>query len=247
MKKSYLYILILISLNSCKKTIFNCRLSGEKITEHIDLRLFDTIEVNPLIKLKITDDANNSIDIKADKEVMPNITYKIVNHKLILTNNTYCTIENNEAVAEISLKANNISTIIANTDKAIYSGNILHYNNLTLISENANIGNNNIADFNLQIQTDTLKIFANGSSIFNIQGSSQYVFVGFYGVNPTFNGKNLQADNIKFYQRSSGDMHLNPLQKITGNLLGYGDVYLYHKPNVINIIKHNRGQVYFVN
>ncbi len=246
MKKIFLYILF-ISIISCKKTIFECKLSGKTNTKQINLEDFDIIEVNPLIELKIIDGNENKMQIKADKDIFEFISYNIVNNKLILKNEKYCTIENEKATAIITLTVDQISKIIANTDKKISSKNILNFNKLELISENAVVGTNNIADFDLHIQVDTLKIYANGSSIFNLKGNAKYMFVGFYGVNPSLRAKELQVEKIKFYHRSSNDMHLFPIQKIEGDLYGYGDIYIYNRPMTINIREHYKGSVYFVN
>ena len=232
---------------SCKKSPFTCDFSKTKITKVVDLQQFDTIEVNPLIRLKVYDTTINKMHVKVSKDVWKNIEYKIVNRKLILTNHTDCLIENQDAVADIKLYVDDIKCLIANTDLKISSGNTWQFNQLNIVCENNQTGTNNIADFDLNVQIDDLKVTANGTSIFNISGSCNELFVGFYGVNPIFNGQNLDAQKIKIYQRSDADMHLYPVQEITGDLYGYGDVYLYHRPSVINITEHYAGHIYFVN
>ena len=246
--KKFLYILFLIILaGSCKKTPFTCEFSKTIITKELDLQDFDTIEINPLLRLKIYDSTINKMTVKVSKDVWKNIDYKIVDRKLILTNHTECLIENKDAVAEIKLFVDDINGLIANTDLEITSGNTWQFNQLSIICENNQIGTNNIADFDLNVQINDLKVMANGTSIFNINGTCNELFVGFYGVNPIFNGQNLIAQKVKVYQRSDADMHLYPVQEISGDLFGYGDIYLYHRPTVINITEHYAGHIYFVN
>ncbi len=248
MKKTYYILLLLfILIESCNKTPLSCEFSGHKKVQEINLPAFDKVEVNPQISLTLIDTTFNKIIIEADQDVMPNISYKIEAGKLILKNNTKCLIQNTAAEVHVVLFAKNIKQFIANTDLDINSGNLLQFQNLWLICENASIGNNNIADFDLDVNIDTLRISANGSSIFKIKGQSRYLFVGFYGVNPIFRGKDLYAEHIEVFQRSDADMHLYPEQSITGDLYGYGDIYLYHKPPVINITEHYAGHIYFVN
>ena len=246
--KQLLYILILIGLlSSCRKTPFTCEFSSERVTKQIDLQDFDTIEINPLVQLKIYDTTVNKMQITVSKDVWKNIDYKIVNRKLILTNHTDCLIENQEAIAFVDLYVDDIKCLIANTDLRITSGNTWQFDRIDIICENNQIGTNNIADFNLKIGMNRLNITANGTSIFNISGSCNNLFIGFYGGNPIFKGQNLKSQNIQVFQRSDADMHLYPIQKITGNLYGYGDIYLYHRPPFINITEHYAGHIYFVN
>ncbi len=245
----FVYILLLFTIFSwsCNKSPLTCQFSGQKITKEVSLDQFDKVTINPQIGLTLIDTTFNKIIIEADKDIMPEISYEIIDNKLILTNHKECLIQNTEAEAHITLFVQNIRQLIANTDLDIQSGNVLQFDYLWVVCENASVGNNNIADFNLDVAIDTLKISANGSSIFDIKGQCQDLFVGFYGVNPVFRGKHLKAENIKVFQRSDADMHLYPLQSITGDLYGYGDIYLYHRPPVINIIEHYAGHIYFVN
>ena len=248
MKHTLIIIILLITITlSCKKSPFTCDISKTKITKRIDLETFDTIEVNPLIRLKIFDTTFNKMTIKASKDIWQNINYKIENQKLILTNDTYCLIENTDAIAEVHLYVNQVKCLIANTDLKITSGNKWRFDQLHLICENNQTGTNNIADFDLEVQINKLRITANGTSIFDIKGTCNDLFVGFYGVNPVFKGKNLIAQKISFFQRSDADMHFYPVQEISGDLFGYGDIYLYHRPPIINITEHYAGHIYFVN
>ena len=246
--KLWSYILLpLILLSACNKSPFTCEFSSERMIKQIDLQAFDTIEVNPLVQLKIYDTTINKMQIDVSKDVWKNIDYKIVNRKLILTNHTDCLIENKNAVAHVTLFADNFKCLIANTDLEITSGNTWQFDRLNIICENNQIGTNNIADFDLKVQMNRLDITANGTSVFKISGSCNNLFVGFYGVNPIMKGQNLIAQKIRVYQRSDADMHLYPVQEITGDLFGYGDIYLYHRPPVVHITKHYAGHIYFVN
>ncbi len=240
-------ILLITITASCKKSPFTCKFSKDKTTKIINLQDFDTIEINPLIRIKVYDTTFNKMTVKVSKDVWKNIDYKIINRKLILINHTDCLIENQDAIAEVKLFVDNITCLIANTDLKIVSGNIWQFDKLHIICENNQIGTNNIADFDLHVQINNLKISANGTSIFNINGSCNNLFAGFYGGNPILKGQNLMVQKIRVFQRSDNDMHLYPVNEITGDLFGYGDIYLYNKPSVINITEHYAGHIYFVN
>jgi hypothetical protein len=232
---------------SCKKTPFTCEFSKEKVIKTIDLQQIDTIEINPLIELKVYDTTFNKMQIEVSKDVRKNISYKIIHKKLIINNNTDCLIQNKNAVASVKLYVTDLKCIIANTDLSVASGNLWQFDQISLICENHSIGSNNIADFNIQAAVNKMKVTANGTSIFTVTGTCNDLNVSFYGVNPIFKGQNFKAQNITVFQRSDADMHLFPIQSISGDLYGYGDIYLYNRPPQINIRQHYAGHIYFVN
>ena len=250
MKYRYIFFLMFLSfifIHSCKKTPLTCLFSGEVVQETIILSDFDTVEVNHLIQLSIIHSNENKLIIKTDKDVLQNIEYQIINGKLILKNNTNCLVQNSQAIAFMTLYVDDINCIIANTDLDVNSGNVWNFNELKIICENAAVGNNNIADFDINVNINQLKIIANGSSIFKISGFCQNLFVGFYGVNPFFMGKNLEAQHISVFHRGSGDMHLFPIESLSGDHYGYGDIYIYRQPQIYNLTSHYAGHIYFVN
>ncbi len=244
--KNILYLLILLNFTACEKTPLTCDISNEKTIKTVPLGEFEKLEVGPLIELTIFQSNENKLEIKTAKDIMENITYSIEGDKLNLYNQTDCLVQNAKAVAYINLYVKNLSQIIANTDLDIHSGNLLEFDSLEIICENYVTGTNNIADFDLTVNINQLKIIANGSSVFNISGKCQYLFVGFYGLNPSIKGRDLKARKIQIYHRSNSDMHLFPVEEIYGDLFGYGDVYLYNHPPVVNITQHYAGHIYFV-
>ncbi len=246
MKYIYLFFLIMF-LFSCNKESLNCDFSGNKKIVIKELPDFSSVVVNPLIRLKIIDTNYNKIRIKADEDVIDNIDFSVGDNILTISNHTDCLIENSQAIADITLFVDEINEIVGNTDRDISSGNVLNFQNLNLICENSTTGNNNVADFNLDLQIKRLKIIANGVTIFRIKGNAQYMFAGFYGVSPTLLAKNFEVDTIKVFHRGSADMHIYPKTLLEGDLFGYGDIYLYHYPQIFNIIEHGRGHIYFVN
>jgi len=246
MKNKINILLIILIFSSCQKSPLTCDFSGEKITRTIALNEFNSLEVSPLIELTIYHASENKLEITVDRDVADKVTFDISDKHLQLINHTDCVVQNSDAVAYIDLYVKDLTRLIANTDMDIHSGNIWSFDNLEIICENYTTGTNNIADFDLQVNIDRMSIIANGSSIFRISGTCQNLFVGFYGLNPSIRGEDLIAGKIHIFQRSNADMHLYPVEEISGDLYGYGDVYLYHRPPVVNIVKHYAGHIYFV-
>ncbi len=246
MVKKLLYILLTISILSCTTSPIDCQFSGEANTKNVNLSSFEVVEVNPMITLTIFQSTDCKLSISTDKDVMDNVSYKIQGNKLILTNQTDCLIENSDAIAHITLYTPHLTKIIANTELTIQSGNTWQFNDLTIICDNVSGGTNNVADFDFNISNNKLRIVSNGSSVYKASGTCDNLSVEFYGSGPSFWGQNLQAENILVFQRSQADMHLYPINQINGDLYGYGDIYLYHRPPTVNITARYSGHIYYV-
>ena len=88
MKHFIILISVITFFTSCKKTSFTCEFTQEQTVKSVDIQQIDTIEVNPLIRLTVYDTTVNKMQIKVSKDVLKNISYKIVHRKLIINNNT---------------------------------------------------------------------------------------------------------------------------------------------------------------
>lgn len=237
----------LIATLSCSKDSLFCDFSGKSATQTFQLKNFDKVEINQSIELILIDGSENKMEITADKNVLKKIEYHIDSGKLIINNQMNCIRENPNAIATIKLTVDEIDEIIANTNKTVKSENQLHFNRFKIICENNSVGSNNIADFDLDLDCNRVSIVSNGSSLFKIKGQTNHLFVGFYAGSAILEGKELHANHINIMHRGAADMHLYPIQDIRGKLFGYGNVYLYHRPPIINVDVYPGGNLYIVN
>jgi len=71
------------------------------------------------------------------------------------------------------------------------------------------------------------------------------LFVGFYAGSSRFEGENLIAKNIEVYHRGSNDMIVNPIQSLTGELRGTGNLISVNTPPTVDIEQIYNGTLIF--
>ena len=110
------------------------------------------------------------------------------------------------------------------------------YNNLKLFSENFIAPESfTVGDFRLEINSDKLDIVSNNLSTYYISGVVENLFVGFYAGLGRFEGRHLVSQHVNIFHRGSNDMIVNPIQSITGELRGVGDVIAVNQPPIITL------------
>ncbi len=242
MKRGFWFLVILLVLGGCKYRL-HCRFSPRQARIERMIPRIDTLIVDPAVRTYLHQSPYYRIRLQGSEDVLPRTRVEISGKTLRITNDAYCLIQHSGSTARLDLYAPDLKVIIANSDLPVSSTDTLRYAHLKLISENAMVGENNITDFDLRIHNQSLHIVANGTSIFRIQGQTDKLNAGFYGVNPAFYGRKLRARRVYFYQRSGGDMHFYPVDRIDGDLYGYGNVYIHHRPDTVNIRSHYAGKV----
>ncbi len=242
MKRGLWFLVILLGLGGCKYRL-QCRFSTRQARIERMISRIDTLIVDPAVRTYLHQSPFYRLRLQASEDVLPRVRLQIQGRSLRVTNDVYCLVLHSGSTARLDLYAPDLKVIIANSDLPVSSVDTLRYGHLKLISENATVGENNITDFDLLVHNQSLNIVANGTSIFRLHGQTEKLNVGFYGVNPAFYGQTFRSRRVYFYQRSGGDMHFYPLDRIDGDVYGYGNVYIHHRPDTVNIRMHYAGKV----
>ena len=87
-------------------------------------------------------------------------------------------------------------------------------------------------------------MFNNLSNCF-ISGKTTNLNITFAAGTSRFEGRDLVAQNIYIWNRSSNDMIVNPQQSLTGKITGTGDVISVNTPPVITVEEIYTGRLIF--
>ena len=243
MKNIFLFIL-LIGLYSCD--VNDCfESTGKIIQKEIELDLFEKIEVGNEVTLTIKQGTTQKVVIETGENLIDNVTIEVIDGELFIKDESSCNLSRDYAVTKVFITSPNIKIIRSNTARLIKSDGVLNYNNLILISEDFNKDALNIGDFNISINSQTLSITSNGSSLFTIKGNVQNLQVGFHSGSTRFIGKELIANNVNIIQKSSNDILINPQNQIKGNIYSIGDVISYNHPPTVEVEEHYSGKLIF--
>lgn len=244
MKKLFVVYCCLLALFSCNSESANdcLKTSGNVIKREIpNIPTFDKIRVEQGIELILAQNNEQKIELEVGENLFNDISVEVIDNELILKNNISCNWFRDYNPAKVYVTFTDITRIYSTSQHKIHSNQTLHFDIFELSS---GIDQEGIAsEFTLNIICNQLNINANDATYLNISGSASYMFVGFWAGEPRLEAQNLKVNHIDFFQRSSNDMILYPIEKIQGNIYSTGNVIIKNTPELIEVTQHYTGKL----
>ncbi|PIA81811.1 hypothetical protein BFR04_13905 [Gaetbulibacter sp. 4G1] len=247
MKKA-IYILILLLVFACdSESAGDCfQKTGSIIQQEVSVDAFDKILVNRDIELIIKEGATQKVIIETGKNLLNDVEASVVDGKLTLTDNNNCNYVRGYGITKVYITSPNITEIRSSTQYDIRSDGVLTYPNLTALSEDFGAPDTfTNANFRLQIDNNSFRLVFNNLSNCFISGKTDNLSITFAAGTSRFEGRDLIAQNVQFWNRSSNDMIVNPQQEIKGKISGTGNVIAVNKPPVIEVEEVYKGRLIF--
>ncbi|RLD63514.1 MAG: hypothetical protein DRJ01_03560 [Bacteroidetes bacterium] len=214
----FIVIVLLISINSCKKDNFITN-SGEVITKEFLLDDFSQLEIDKYFNVYITDDTINKIVFEGGENLLENIETQIQNLTLKINNNNKVYFLKKYEKVNVYLSSYSLKKIIIKEPSNIFSTNCIKRNSFE-IDVRADV-----STVNIDVDCDEffLKIY-DTTGDFIINGKSKYSFVYFRG-SAVVNANNLITNSIEITNCSTGDAYINVKDKIKYSIIRNGNIY----------------------
>lgn len=245
--RKLIYILLTVLLLSCNaKVMPDClQNAGPIIQMEFDMPAFDKIIVFERVQLILKEAPEQRITVETGKYLRDEIIVSVEDGELILRNNNSCNISRDYGITKIYVSAPNITQIRSSTGLPILSDGVLNYPNLTLLSEDFGAEDLYHTDgiFRLEVNCSNLSVINNNLSHMFLKGTVENLTIGFYSGNSRFEGRDLMAQKVKIFQRSSNDMIINPQVSLTGEIRSTGNVILVNEPPSIDVQTHYTGRL----
>lgn len=246
--KQLMVILSFILVFSCdSEDASDCfQKTGNVIQKEIFVDTFDKVFVNRDIELIIKDGLQPSVIVETGTNLINDVSAVVVDSQLILTDNNSCNFVRDYGITKAYITSPNITEIRSSTQYNIRSDGILTYPRLTILSEDFNAPDTfTNANFILEVDNNELTVVFNNLSNAFVAGKTNTLNVTFAAGTSRFEGRELIAQSITIWNRSSNDMILNPEQEIKGKISGTGDVICVNKPPVVDVEEQYRGRLIF--
>lgn len=246
--KKLIYVVLLFLIVACdSENSGDCfQKSGAIIQQEVSIDTFDKIFVNRDIELIIKEGANQKVVIQTGENLINDVEATVLNGKLTLTDNNTCNYVRTYGITKVYITSPNITEIRSSTQYDISSDGALTYPSLTILSEDFNDPDTfTNANFKLQIDNESFRIVFNNLSNCFISGKTNNLNITFAAGTSRFEGRDLIAQNVQLWNRSSNDMIVNPQQSIKGLISGTGDVISANTPAIIEVEAVYKGQLIF--
>jgi len=220
--------------------------AGDIIQQEVSVETFDKIFVNRDIELIVKEGVEQKVVIETGVNLLNDVEVTVLDGKLTLTDNNSCNYVRDYGITKIYITSPNITEIRSSTQYDISSDGVLTYPSLTILSEDFGVPEAIIsANFNMQINNNSFQVVFNNLSNCFISGETNNLGITLASGTSRFEGRNLIAQNINIWNRSSNDMILNPQQSITGKILGPGDVICINEPTTVEVEQLYTGRLIF--
>lgn len=237
--------LFLITLFSCdSENAPDCfQTSGTKISKQITVENFDKINISQGIELIINEGPETEVVIESGQNLLSGITAEVSNGQLFLRNSNGCNWVRDYNDTKIYVTTPTLLNVYSSSQFAVKSEGVLSFPVLTL--QSGIFSDTASGTFELEVNCGGLTIEDNESSYFKISGNTVSLNVNFYDGNARFDGSNLIANEVTFFQRSSNDIIVNPISKISGTIYSTGNVVLKHTPPIIEVTQLYQGHLVY--
>lgn len=246
--KKLIYIAFPLLIFACDSENANdCfQKTGNIIQKEIVVDGFDKILVNRDIELIIRDGATQKVSIETGENLMNDVTAIVVDGKLTLTDSNTCNYVRDYGVTKVYITSPNITEIRSSTQYDVRSDGVLSYPSLTVLSEDYGAPDTfTNGNFRLQIDNNSFRLVFNNLSNGFVSGKTKSLNITFAAGTSRFEGRDLVAQNINIWNRSSNDMVVNPQQSITGKISGTGNVIAVNKPTTVDVEEQYKGRLIF--
>lgn len=220
--------------------------SGDIIQQEFIVTGFKKIFVNRDVALIIKEGATEKVIVETGKNLLNDVQVEVVDNQLIITDENTCNYVRAYGVTKVYVTAPDINEIRSSTQYDIKSDGVLTYPNLTIFSEDFNNPETvTSGNFYLDIDNDRFSLVFNNLSNAFIKGKTNNLQVTLASGLSRFDGGELIAQNVSFWNRSSNDIIVNPQLKLTGKISGVGNVISLNKPPLVEVEAVYKGQLLF--
>lgn len=243
------FIISILFESSCNsENASDCFQADGDITSELRLvEEFSKIVVNEGVEMIIKEGTEYEVEVESGKNLMNDIKVEVIAGQLILTDNNSCNYFRDYNITKIYVTAPNITEIRSSTQFDIKSDGVLRYPDLTIFSEDNKGSFQTVGNFYLEINNESFRVVFNNLSNCFISGSVNNLNVQYFSGNGRFEGGNLIATNVDIYHRGSNDIIIHPIEKLTGDLYGTGDLISVNNPETVEVIEHYQGKLIFRN
>jgi hypothetical protein len=245
--KNILTLIVAVLISSCSGVVDCFQSAGSTVQEEImGLASFSKIVVNRDVELILAEGPVSEVIVTTGTNLREGVSVVVVDGELILSDDNTCNFTRDYNITKVFVTAPNITRIRSATQFAVRSQGLLNYPELQLISEDdSNSEFNNVGDFYLDLNTESLSVVNNNHSNYFISGSTNMASILFYSGNGRFEGANFIAEEVRVYHRGYNDMIVYPLAKISGEIRSTGDVRAQNQPSVVDIQEFYTGRLIF--
>lgn len=247
-ERSLLLGVLLFFLSCSTENAPDCfQTAGNRVRIEVDVDDFSTITVFENLNLVLKQGDIQKVEIESGENLINEISANVEDDRLILMNTNDCNYVRDYGISTIYVTAPNLNEVRSSTGLLVSSDGVLNYPSLRLISESFTEPEAETTDgsFDLDLNSQTLTIVVNGISFFRLSGQVLNFNLNLAAGDSRIEAQNLLAQNVTINHRGTNDVLVNPQQRISGIISGYGNVISFNRPPEIAVEEIFNGRLIF--
>ena len=247
---------VLKCLYSCFFFFFSCNSenapdcfqnAGDLVRIEAEVPEFLNITVFENLDLVIKQGDEQKVEIESGEFLINDISAQVEDGRLILRNENGCNIFREYGLSTVYVTSPNIEQIRSSTGGLISSDGPLNYPNISLVSESFIEPEAETTDgsFDIELENEQVGIVVNGIAYFNLRGRTNNLSVNIAAGDSRIEAEDLITQNVSVNHRGSNDVFVNPQQRISGVIRGYGDVISVNRPAEVEVEELFNGRLIF--
>ncbi|HUH26314.1 MAG TPA: DUF2807 domain-containing protein [Flavobacterium sp.] len=242
MKKAIGFLAFLILSCSGEDACFSKK--GDAVIEENSVPVFHTVDIPMNVSAEIIPSTHYKLEIHSFKNRIEAIDFSVNDSVLTIKNEISCSMLKSYETAVLKIYTPTLKKINSRTQFRIFSNDTLRFPDLYLYTsipkeESAS------THFDLKINNKKLTIEDNQVGFFDLKGKTNLFHIQLYGANGMVKAEHLNAKTVDVYHRSNQNIHLFAKNKLQGTIASVGNIYLYNKPDTIQINRLYKGNVVY--
>lgn len=234
--KQIVYTLLILSAVS----LFSCKKSMEEVTIEKSLNEFDTLTVNSVFDIRLTQGTENSIRLEGAQKILENVEIRVENNTLTLSNSFKGNwLHPKKNKIKVYITTNGIQRINSNETSNIQTTNALTGDEIGLVMTSK------LNEASLEVSCNSFYFWNNhpcGGKVV-LTGQTNELKVWNYAL-MAIDASGLNTPIASVENNSKGDCRIQCFSKLTYSILGSGNIYLTGNPaEIIKVTESSSGKL----
>ena len=241
-------IIIFLCIHCDSENAFAClQTDGNIVNIQLELPPFSQIQVEDDISIELRQGDVQEVILETGENLVSDLNIFVQDGRLIAQNSNSCNLFRDFGVTLLRITSPNITAIRHASAFEVRSIGVLNYPSLNLRSDTTgDLDNpNNVGDFILDLNSESVAIIANGMGRYFLSGQTENANFFFTDEFPLLEAESLIVQNLIVRQVSSAPMRVHPIQSITGFIRGVGDVIAVNRPPIVEVDEQFEGRLIF--
>ncbi len=201
--------------------------TGDIVTREFSLGYFHSIVVIDEMDVYLANGDNQHVEVKAGKNLIPEIHFNVRDSILTITNNNRCNWVRTPGNPGIYIQNDQLRKIEIYDYVNFYAPDTLHLNKFQIYSDGT-------GNFDMMLDVDSLQVESIYISNFKLAGKTRFLEI-INKDDSQMDAKNLISELNVIHHGGSNLIELFPVKELTGEISSTGNLCYFHVPEFLDV------------